>query len=146
MDPALAFQLLNGVVLPWWTLWLVAPRSRGSRLAASHAAVFVVLAAAYALLLVAALTSADAGGGFDFDALRAALGTPIGFLAGWTHFVVFDLFVGAWIVRESNRLALEPRAYLLLALLAGPIGLGGFLVRRALHLRSWGQIGEVDLA
>jgi len=30
--------------------------------------------------------------------------------------------------------------------MAGPIGLGSFLVRRALYLRSWAQLGEVDLA
>jgi hypothetical protein len=146
MDPALAFQVLNSVVLPWWAVWLVAPRSRWARLLASHAAVFVALALAYASLLATAMVSGGAGGGFDFDGMRAAMGTPLGFLAGWTHFIVFDLFVGAWIVRESNRLSVEPRPYLFFALMAGPIGLGSFLVRRSLRLRSWGQIGEVDLA
>jgi hypothetical protein len=146
VDPALAFQVLNGVVLPWWALWLAAPRSRWAGRLASHAGVFVALAVAYTLLLAAALASGGEGGGFDFDGMRAAMGTPLGFLAGWTHFIVFDLFVGAWIVRESARLSLEPRPYLFFALMAGPIGLGSFLVRRALHLRSWGQLGEVDLA
>lgn len=146
MEPeALVFQLLNVSVLPWWALWLVAPRSTAAGVFASHAAVFIALAVLYAALLGAAIASGDFGG-LDPASVRAALGSPLGFLAGWTHFLAFDLFCGAWIVREARRLGLEPRPYLVFALLAGPIGLGGFLARRALHLRSLGRLGEVDLA
>jgi hypothetical protein len=140
-----AFQLLNLVVLPWWAAWLVAPRSRWALRAASHGAVFVGLAAVYAVLLGAAIAGGGPGGGLGFDALRASLAAPIGFLAGWTHYLCFDLFVGAWIVRESRRIDVEPRAFLFFTLMAGPIGLGGFLVRRGWRLRSLGQIGETDL-
>ena len=92
-------------------------------------------------------TLATAGpGALDFDSVRAALGSDTGFLAAWSHFLVGDLFVGAWILRESRRLSLEARPYLFFALMLCPIGLGAFLVRRGLHLRSFGQIGETDLA
>jgi hypothetical protein len=139
-----AFRILNLVVLPWWGLFLAAPRSRLARRAASHGGVFLALAATYGVLLAAAIaTGPDAG--FGYEGLRAALGAPVGFLAGWTHYLVFDLFVGAWVLRESSRIGVEPRPYLLLTLLAGPLGLGSFLVRRWLRLRSLGQIGGVDL-
>jgi hypothetical protein len=143
VSPELAFTLLNLAVLPWWGLWLVAPRSERARSAASHSGIFLGLAAVYALLLAAAL-----GGdlpGIGYAALRAALASPTGFLAGWTHYLAFDLFVGAWILRESQRIALEPRPYLLLALLVGPLGLGAFLLRRGLRLRGFGQLGTSDL-
>lgn len=144
MSAELGFQLLNAVVLPWWAVWLVAPRSRWAARLASHGGVFVVLGLVYAALLGAAL-SGGAGQGFDFDGLRGALSQPLGFLAGWTHYLAFDLFVGAWIVRESARLAVEPRPYLFFTLMAGPVGLLSFLVRRLLRLRSLGQLGERDL-
>jgi hypothetical protein len=144
MDAERAFQLLNLSVLPWWGIWLAAPRSALARAAASHTAVFLGLCGVYAALLAAALAGGG-GQGLDFDALRAALAQPTGFLAGWTHYLVFDLFVGAWILREAGRLGVEPRPYLLLALLAGPIGLGAFLVRRSLRLRTLAQLGETDL-
>ncbi len=48
-------------------------------------------------------------------------------------------------MREARRLEVEARPYLLFALIAGPIGLGAFLVRRALRLRSFGQLGGTDL-
>jgi len=142
----LAFQLLNLAVLPWWVIWLVAPRSRWARRAARHGAVFVALALVYAVLLVAALATGDAPGGLGFDGLRAGLSEPLGFLAGWAHYLCFDLFVGAWIVRESLRLRVEARPFLLFTLVAGPIGLGAFLLRRAWHLRTLGLLGEIDLA
>jgi hypothetical protein len=141
-----AFQLLNLAVLPWWGVWLVAPRSGLALRAASHGAVFVGLATLYTVLLGATIAAGGSDGGLDFDGLRAVLAEPVGFLAGWTHYLCFDLFVGAWIVREARRLDVEPRAYLFFTLMAGPIGLGGFLLRRAWRLRSLGQIGEVDLA
>jgi hypothetical protein len=139
------FTVLSVSVLPWWICWLAAPRSRLALRAASHGAVFVALSLCYALLLGAAL--ADGGlGGLDAAGLRAGLATPLGFLTGWTHYLVFDLFVGAWIVREARRLDVEARPFLFFACLAGPLGLGAFLVRRAWRLRSFAGLGETDLA
>jgi ABA DEFICIENT 4-like len=145
MSAARVFQLLNLVVLPWWAVFLAAPRSRIAGRAASHSAIFLGLSLLYAALLAGAVVAAGGRGGFDFDGLRAALGTPRGFLAGWTHYLAFDLFIGAWMVRESGRLGVEPRPYLFLTLVAGPLGLGGFLIRRWFRLRTLGQLGEPDL-
>ncbi len=144
MTNSTVFLLLNALVLPWWGLWLLAPRSIWARRAASHTAIFLVLCGVYALLFVAVL--ADGGlPALDAAGLRAALASPRGFLLGWSHYVAVDLFVGAWILRESRRLDVEPRPYLLLAMLLCPLGLGAFLVRRGLRLRSLGQLGESDL-
>ena len=140
-----AFSLLNVAVLPWWALWLVAPRSALAQRAASHGAVFVALACVYALLFAAALAGNDVAS-LRADDVRAGLATPIGFLAGWTHYLVFDLFVGAWILREARRLDVEPRPFLFFTLMAGPLGLGSFLLRRAWRLRGLGGLGETDLA
>ena len=109
-----------------------------------HGAVFIALGAVYTVLLLAAL-AAGSSQGFGFEGLRQALSEPVGFLAGWTHYLAFDLFVGAWILRDSARLDLEPRAYLFFTLMAGPLGLMSYLVRRSLRLRSAGQLGGTDL-
>jgi hypothetical protein len=145
VSPEIAFRVLNAVVLPWWALWLVAPRSALAQRFASHAGIFVALCGAYAVLLAATFAGGGASGGLGFEGLRAALGTPVGFLAGWTHYLVFDLFVGAWMLREARRLDVEVRPFLLFGLLAGPLGLGAFLLRRAARLRSFGGVGATDL-
>lgn len=131
-------------MLPWWAVFLVAPRSGLAARLASHGAVFVGLALAYTILLATAIAG-DPGGALGLDNLRRALSEPAGFLAGWTHYLCVDLFVGGWILRESRRIDVEPRAFLFLALVAGPVGLGGFLLRRAWKLRSLGQLDETDL-
>ena len=144
MSVELAFRLLNLVVLPWWGTWLVAPRSRLAQRLAGHAGVFIALGLVYVGLGTAAV-AVEGVDGFAFDELRALIGRPIGFLAGWTHYLAFDLFVGAWILRESARIDVEPRPYLFFTLMAGPLGLLGFLVRRTLRLRDAGQLGASDL-
>lgn len=140
-----AFTALNLAVLPWWLCWLVAPRSRAALRMAAHSGVFVVLSLVYTLLVAAVLAQGGFGGS-DAASVRAGLSTPLGFLTGWTHYLAFDLFVGAWIVREAQRLDVEARPFLLFTVLLGPLGLGAFLLRRALRLRSFGGLGETDLA
>jgi len=51
---------------------------------------------------------------------------PIGPLTGWAHFLVFDLFLAAWIVRDAKTIRLPHRvtlAAVVFTLLFGPIGL-----------------------
>lgn len=60
-------------------------------------------------------------------------------LAGWVHYLAFDLFIGAVIARRltddgMTRWLLLP--LLPLTFLFGPIGLLGFEIARALHSRS----------
>lgn len=144
MTPDTAFQLLNAAVLPWWAIFLAAPRSQLALRLASHGGVFVAIGAIYVALLVAGIAGGQ-GGGLDLAGLQRAFASPIVFLAGWAHYLAFDLFVGAWIVRESARLRVDPRVFLVVTLMTGPIGLASFLLRRAWLLRSFGQLGERDL-
>ena len=143
-----AFALLNAAVLPWWVVFLAAPRSRWAARLASHSAVFLSLGVVYGALLVCALAQAapSTPGPMGLEFWAGLLSRPAVFLAGWTHYLVFDLFVGAWIVREAQRLAWAPRVSLLFTLFAGPVGLAIFLAQRFWRLRTLAQLGERDLA
>ncbi len=60
------------------------------------------------------------------------------FAAAWTHYLVFDMVVGAWIARDSVKLGLPwllRTASLVLTFLSGPVGfliytLGRWVLRR----------------
>ena len=55
-------------------------------------------------------------------------------LAGWVHFLAFDLFVGAWEVRDARRLSLRHVLVvpcLILTFMLGPVGLLAYLGVRA---------------
>jgi hypothetical protein len=64
--------------------------------------------------------------------------------AGWIHYLAFDLFIGSWEVRDSQRLGIRHLLVapcLLLTFLFGPIGLAAYLglragLRRRLALES----------
>ncbi len=60
-------------------------------------------------------------------------------ILGWVHYLVFDLFIGAWISRDSSQnniphLQIIPS--LILTLLLGPIGLLTYLIIRWFHLKK----------
>ena len=59
--------------------------------------------------------------------------SPVSMLAGWTHYLVFDLFVGAWIVRDGirrNISAIVRAPCLVFTFMFGPIGLALYLLVR----------------
>ena len=44
-------------------------------------------------------------------------------LAGWTHYLCFDLFVARWIVRDAPDAGYKLSPILVLTLMFGPVGL-----------------------
>lgn len=146
----LVYLLLNASVLPWWAVFLAAPRSSLASSFSSHGGIFVALGAIYALLFAAAIAASTGDAAspapHSMAFAQGLLATPLGFLAGWTHYLAFDLFTGAWIVRESQRHGLAPRVALVFTLMAGPVGLLLFLLQRFRQLRTLGHVGEGYLA
>ncbi|MBO3269204.1 ABA4-like family protein [Hymenobacter defluvii] len=126
--PALLFRLANAAALVGWGLLLVAPRWRVTRHVVGNGALPLVLAAAYTVCIGYHYLSAHGGeGGFGSLAEVAALfQDPWALLAGWVHYLCFDLAVGAWALRDAQRrslphLLLVPA--LVLTFLLGPVGL-----------------------
>jgi hypothetical protein len=71
-------------------------------------------------------------GGFGSIAeVRALFDVPGALVAGWVHYLAFDLFVGSWIAERASALQL-PHALLvpvlLLTFMFGPLGLLAFAV------------------
>ena len=61
-------------------------------------------------------------------------------LAGWLHYLAFDLFVGSWEVRDSRRVGVHHLLVipcLFLTLMMGPVGLLAYLVLRLAIGRQW---------
>ena len=126
------FQVLNASTAPLWMAMILAPRSQLTAwLMRIATPLFVALGASYSTLLVSGVI--DGGERINFmdpDSLRAGLTSPKAFLAGWTHYLAFDLFVGRWIWQESVAAGRPARLSLLLTWWAGPVGLTMFLLRR----------------
>ena len=84
-----------------WLALVVAPLSPrwSDRIAA--VALPLILSLAYAALIMAFWSGA--AGGFDSLAnVMVLFETPAIALAGWLHYLAFDLFIGAWQVRTAR--------------------------------------------
>lgn len=60
-------------------------------------------------------------------------------LAGWVHYLAFDLFVGAWQVRDAQRRGLRHIwviPCLLATLMYGPVGLFMYFIVRYMLVRT----------
>ena len=133
MLPESIFSAANLLALGGWIALLVAPRTRLVTWHLAGLAIPAALAALYAVLL--ALHAPGAEGGFSSLAAVAALFRTEGvLLAGWVHYLAFDLFIGAWICRRGAAEGMNPwlvRLCLPPTFLAGPVGLLLFLGLRA---------------
>ena len=118
------FQVLNLATLACWLPLVFLPRRRWAS-AILPIAMPAVLAVAYVALLAASLPGSD-GGFSSLAEVRALFDDPRGLLAGWTHYLAFDLFIGGWEVRDAqergvHHLLVVPA--LALTFLVGPAGL-----------------------
>lgn len=132
VDLETAFSAAGGLAMVGWLALAAAPLApRAADLVAGRI-IPGALSLGYAVLM--ALHWAQAPGGFGTLAEVQALFTHPGVaLAGWVHYLAFDLFVGAWIVARARaegiaHLAILP--ILPLTLLFGPAGLAAFMALR----------------
>lgn len=129
------FSIANIVALSGWLLLAagIALRSGLLRDAAAGLAVPALLSVGY-LALIAVHWSSAKGGFSSLAGVTALFQSPWILLAGWVHYLAFDLFVGAWIARDADARDL-PRLLLMPVLpavfLFGP---AGFLLWLGLRL------------
>lgn len=136
MSPDLVFTFCNLAVLPFWALLVVAPRWPLTQVLVHS----VALPSALAIVYLGALLSSSAPDGAGFGSLEGVMrlfSSPWAVVAGWIHYLAFDLFVGAWEARDARRLDLPHLALvpcLALTLMFGPLGLALYgVLRRALR-------------
>lgn len=78
----------------------------------------------------------------DFGSLASvmALFTEVNtVLAGWVHYLVFDLLVGMWILKQNKRIGIHQiliAACLFLTFMFGPIGFLLFIVLKSIKHKN----------
>jgi hypothetical protein len=135
------FRITNTVALLGWIALLLFPGRK--RISGLLCAVILPagLAGAYAAVILWKIATEGRSQGdlTTIEGLRTAFGDDWVFAAAWTHYLVFDMVVGAWIARDAVRLGIPwpvRTASLLLTFLLGPIGFLTHLVARGLGART----------
>jgi Domain of unknown function (DUF4281) len=130
MSADFVFSLANPFALVGWLILIFAIWRKNSWLRDSIAGFWWPLALSSLYFALILLFFGKSDGGFDTLAnVKKLFISDWAALAGWVHYLAFDLFIGSWIARQvmsagMNRLWLIP--LLPATFLFGPIGLVGY--------------------
>ena len=136
IDLTMAYDVAGKLVMLGW-LGLIASlfveRARPAMQLTTRLIIPGLLAIAYGLLIRTGFHEAEGGGFGSIAEIRALFASDSALVAGWLHYLAFDLFVGSWIVADGLRRRI-PTLLILpclpLTLLFGPLGLLLFILLR----------------
>ena len=105
MHAGTVFNASGELAIVGWALLVFAPRWRWSQRIASTV---IPLTLAIVYLVLVALYFAKSPGGFGgLDQVALLFENRWLLVAGWMHYLAFDLFLGAWQAREARRLGIS---------------------------------------
>jgi len=137
MDLERIFSLASVIAAVGWLFLIVVPKRP---LPLHVAGVFFPMLLALMYLYFIAMHIRGAEGGFGSLADVAALFQKRELLlAGWIHYLCFDLFIGAWEVRDAQRNQIPHLVVipcLIMTFMLGPIGLLFYFAIRSAKLRT----------
>lgn len=119
------FSVANITALVSWVVLILLPRTRILRKIIQVLAIGG-LCLAYAVLIQLYFFSVPGGGFGTLAAVQRLFEVPEVALAGWIHYLAFDLFVGLWIAERADALGLSrwlQAPVLAVTFMFGPIGL-----------------------
>jgi len=118
------FSLGNGLSVVCWVLLAVLPNRRWVTEVVAGRVAPALFAVAYVAIVLTIFPRAQ-GSFSTLAGVSALFGNPWLLLAGWLHYLAFDLLIGAWEARDSIERAV-PRWLLVpclfLTLMFGPLG------------------------
>lgn len=128
MSTAEVFSIANMTAMPMWLLMILLPNWKVTRFLIDYKLIPLALAIVYAIYIIQAM---QIGGGMDFGSLASVMGLfteERAVLAGWVHYLAFDLLVGMWMLDQNKELKIHQ--LLMAPCLFGTFMLGpvGFLV------------------
>lgn len=139
MSPETLFAICSWLAVLGWLLLIFLPRWKWSARVISGGVIPALLGLLYIYLI--ATHFGESGGGFNSLAEVSQLfRSPYNLLAGWVHYLAFDLFIGSWEVRDSERLKIHHLLVvpcLVLTFMLGPVGLLLYLVLRSIRKRRF---------
>lgn len=132
------FLLCNNAAAIGWIILILTPRFPVFAKLLIPVVLCGLLSAVYLYLVVSDFNGAE-GSFTSLAGVAKFFADPKVVLAGWIHYLVFDLFIGCWEVRDSRRHGIHHLLVipsLILTFLLGPIGLLAYFLIRLVRARS----------
>lgn len=124
MTPEQLFSFANLTAMLGWILMIALPRWRWTARIVLSGLIPLLLSLVYLVLIVTTFGRTEGGFGSLAEVAKLFRNDWV-LLAGWVHYLTFDLFVGSWELRDAQRNGLSHWLVipcLLLTFLFGPIG------------------------
>jgi len=133
------FEIANAAALVAWVLLIFIPKVKLTRIVVTSGAVSFLLAAVYSVFLFGGVNMGDFQDFSTLDGLMRMFGNKQAVLVGWLHYLAFDLFVGIWIVADSQRqnfrhLFVIPS--LVFTFMMGPVGFLSYMILRQFLIKE----------
>lgn len=129
------FSWFNMLALVGWALLMLSPKRWNWLLITTGIIIPGIFAAVYGGLMLSHLSSVDGGGYASFTQVKALMASEPVLLAGWLHYLCFDLMVGTLIAKEADKIGIA-RLIQLPVLFStfyyGPAGMLLFLLLKAI--------------
>lgn len=139
MTPSDVFSLVGTIALPMWILMIFLPKWKVTRFLIDYKIVPVLLSVVYVIYIILAM---QIGGGMDFGSLSSVMvlfTEEHAVLAGWVHYLAFDLLIGMWILNQNKTLNIYHLLIipcLIGSFMLGPVGFLLFMIMRAVKLKK----------
>ena len=137
------YMWINLGVLPFWFILIVFPQSHLSRIFVTSIFPFFILSGVYIFILYKSYLI-----GYDFDGnfslylglseLSRLFEDHLYIMIFWTHFIAINLFIGGWIVKDSQKFSINKvlmAVPLIVTYLIGPRGLFLYWIIRIFYAK-----------
>ena len=138
------YMWINLGVLPFWFILIFFPQSHICRFFVTSIFPIFLLSGVYAFILYKSyLIGYDFDGNFllylGLDELSRLFEDNLYVMIFWTHFIAINLFLGGWIVKDSQKFSIN-KTFLIIPLvttyLIGPLGLFIYWIVRIFHAKN----------
>ena len=137
------YMWTNLGVLPFWFILIVFPQSHLSRIFVTSIFPFFILSGVYIFILYKSyLIGYDFDGNFSLylglNELSRLFEDHLYIMIFWTHFIAINLFIGGWIVKDSQKFSINKvlmAVPLIVTYLIGPIGLFLYWIIRIFYAK-----------
>ena len=137
------YMWINLGVLPFWFILIIFPQSHLSRIFVTSIFPFFILSGVYIFILYKSyLIGYDFDGNFSLylglNELSRLFEDHLYIMFFWTHFIAINLFIGGWIVKDSQKFSINKVLLampLIITYLIGPIGLFLYWIIRIFYAK-----------
>jgi hypothetical protein len=144
VTPDMLFRLSNNIALLGWLTLIFAPRWRWASRLIGPVLIPLLLAVLYTVLVI---TQFGHGGGFtSLAAVGVLFQNHFMLLAGWVHYLAFDLFIGSWEVRDAQRIGIKHYLVVPCLILTFLFGPSGWLLYFAIRTAATRTVGVNEMA